>query len=296
MRGIVIATNKSAVPELVAGARGFCEHVALAAVGGADMALCADKAYVLGCTGSRICCASALCEIVEKEAADIVLVEQNADGRYFAAWIAAKLGTCVLTDCMELTVKDGSVYSKKMSYGGKAIRVERSVGRTVVCVGSGVFDAAEEAVPCALIEYRECSENGITTIERSPKKAQSVNLSAAKKVVGVGRGIGSPENLKVAEELAAAIGAELACTRPIAEEEQWLPKERYIGVSGIMIKPALYIALGISGQIQHTVGINESGIIISVNKDKNSPIFNQSDYGIVGDVAEVLPKLIQELI
>lgn len=295
MKGIVIATNKCAVPELVAGARKFCDQVVLAAIGEEDIALCADRAYVLSCKGSRICCAPALCELVEKEAADVVLVEQNADGRFFAAWIAAKLGTCVLTDCMELTLKDGSIDSKKMSYGGKAIKVERSNGRTVACVGSGVFENSEEAVPCVQIEHLECSETGITTLGRSPKEVQRVNLSAAKKVVGVGRGIGSPENLAVAEELARAIGAELACTRPIAEEEQWLPKERYIGVSGIMIKPALYIALGISGQIQHTVGINESGTIISVNKDKNAPIFKQSDYGIVGDVAEVLPKLIQKL-
>lgn len=99
----------------------------------------------------------------------------------------------------------------------------------------------------------------------------------------------------MAEQLAAAIGAEVGCTRPIAEEEKWMDKARYIGVSGVMAKPELYIGIGISGQVQHMVGVSSARTIIAINSDKNAMIFNQCDYGIVGDLKTVLPALTAKL-
>ncbi|HBR09149.1 MAG TPA: electron transfer flavoprotein subunit alpha, partial [Clostridiales bacterium] len=118
-----------------------------------------------------------------------------------------------------------------------------------------------------------------------------VNLPAAKRVIGVGRGFSNEEDLELARDLAKAIGAEIGCTRPIAEESKWMPRETYIGVSGVMLKPELYFAIGLSGQVQHTVGINQSGTIIAINKDKEAPIFRYADYGIVGDLRKILPQL-----
>ena len=127
------------------------------------------------------------------------------------------------------------------------------------------------------------------------RQSNSVDLDKARLVVSVGRGIGSKENIALAEQLCKAIGAELACSRPVAENEKWMEHERYVGISNLMLKPELYLAVGISGQIQHMVGGNGAKVIVAINKDKNAPIFNYADYGLVGDIYKVVPALISQL-
>lgn len=122
-----------------------------------------------------------------------------------------------------------------------------------------------------------------------------MELDKARLVVSVGRGIGSQENIAIAKTLADAIGAEIACSRPVAENEKWMEHERYVGISNLMLKPELYLAVGISGQIQHMVGANGAQTIVAINKDKNAPIFQFADYGIVGDLFKILPALTQQL-
>lgn len=291
MKGFVVAISTPTALELVAGARKYCEEVVIAVVGDESAAVDADRAFVITCEGSRIGAVPALLQQIEQEDPDVVLVEQNTDGRYFAACIAAKLGTSVLADCSELFEENGKLCSRRMTYGGRAIKTEHPLGKVVACVGGGVFEAGA-GVPCRQVDKICCGDpDGIVTTGMQKKEIRQVNLAAAKRVVGVGRGIGSEEKLAAAKELAELTGSELACTRPVSEEMHLLEKERYLGVSGKIIKPQLYLALGISGQIQHTVGVNDSGVIISVNKDKMAPIFKQSDYGIVGDLQEILPKL-----
>ena len=136
---------------------------------------------------------------------------------------------------------------------------------------------------------------GVRVIEHRPKQGEVVNLGAAKRVIGVGRGFAAEEDLKMAEELASLMGAEMACSRPIAEGEKWMSKERYIGVSGVVLKPDVYVAVGISGQIQHMVGVNQAKTLVAINKDKNAPIFKQVDIGIVGDIYTVLPKIVEKM-
>ena len=118
-----------------------------------------------------------------------------------------------------------------------------------------------------------------------------MDLSKAKRVVGVGRGLAAQDDLKMVHELAAVLNAEVGCSRPIAEGENWMERERYIGVSGVLLKSDLYLTLGISGQIQHMVGANASQTIFAINKDKNAPISQYADYGIVGDAVKILPAL-----
>ena len=125
----------------------------------------------------------------------------------------------------------------------------------------------------------------------TPISAEGVDISAATKLVSVGRGFRKQEDLKLAEELAASLKAELACTRGVAEDEHWLPIARYVGISGQTVKPELYLAAGLSGQVQHMVGCRESKVIVAVNNDERAPIFEAADYGIVGDLYEVLPLL-----
>jgi electron transfer flavoprotein alpha subunit len=121
-----------------------------------------------------------------------------------------------------------------------------------------------------------------------------VDLSQASRIVAVGRGIKAQENLKVAEQLAQALGAELAASRPICDAG-WLPMDRQIGSSGQTVAPKLYVALGISGAIQHLVGMKGSRTIVAINKDADAPIFEVADYGIVGDLFEVIPAIVAEL-
>jgi electron transfer flavoprotein alpha subunit len=130
---------------------------------------------------------------------------------------------------------------------------------------------------------------------RSARQRQSVDITEAKIIVCAGRGIAKQEDMTLANELAEAVGGEVGCSRPVAEELHWLPEEVYLGISGKKVKPDLYIGVGVSGQVQHVTGIRDSKIILSINQDENAPIFEAADYGIVGNLYEVVPKLIQEL-
>ena len=124
---------------------------------------------------------------------------------------------------------------------------------------------------------------------------ETKDITEAKVVVSVGRGIEKKEDLALARQLADALGGEIGCTRPISEENHWLPEELCIGLSGVQVKPDLYLGLGVSGQIQHVTGIRNAKVIAAVNKDENAPIFGVADFGIVGDLYDVVPKLIEEL-
>jgi electron transfer flavoprotein alpha subunit len=162
----------------------------------------------------------------------------------------------------------------------------RSTATESPCVSKGSVTLVDAAAP----------PSGVKLRSRSPKTEQSVDLTAASVVIGVGRGIGSEENVGVAAGVAKALGAELACSRPIAEGVGWLPKSRYLGVSGAVIQPQVYVALGISGQVQHMVGVNGSTTIVAINKDKNAPIFAHCDLGLVADLGTVLPTLADQLV
>ena len=135
----------------------------------------------------------------------------------------------------------------------------------------------------------------VKVLERKVKTREAKDINEARVVVSVGRGIEKKEDLAIARELADVLGGEIGCTRPISEEMHWLPEELCIGLSGVQIKPDLYVGLGISGQIQHVTGIRNARVICAINKDENAPIFGVADFGIVGDLYSVVPKLIQEL-
>jgi electron transfer flavoprotein alpha subunit len=135
----------------------------------------------------------------------------------------------------------------------------------------------------------------VKVVERRDKAGDVVNLEEAEMLICVGRGVQAKEDLAMIEELAKLLGAEIGCTKTPASDWQWFSEERMVGLSGKKCKPSLYLSIGISGQIQHTVGIVDSKIIVAVNKDDKAPIFNITDYGIVGDYAEVVPALTEKL-
>lgn len=293
----VISTKKANSFALCLEAAKYGEHVSLIYAGEKDDAVNAGKAYWLGSLDSTsfVTYIPEIVKLVKEHKPELVLIELTKNGRLAAAHAAVALETVVLTDVSELSAADGKVTGKRMVYGGSAVKTESVSGSAVVCLS---VQADKEAQPTAAGEIIElAAENcgGITFTGKTERTVQTVNLNAATRVVGVGRGFSTEESLSIARDFAAAFEAEIGCTRPIAEEERWMPTERYIGVSGAMIKPAVYVAAGISGQVQHTVGVNEAGLIIAVNKDEHAPIFNNCDYGIIGDVAQVLPLLAEKL-
>lgn len=294
---LVISGSRSSALELTEGAKSMADEVILAAVGARDALVNADKAYYINSDESSFVLALPVIEkLAEELAPSLIILESSADGRLAAGVLAAKFATSTLADSTCLTVESGKVCSKRMVYGGKAFKTEicRSAV-AVACVNAGAFPKGED-VPAANVKELACgADERICFVSHKDKQAQQVNLAAAKKVVGVGRGVKTEEELEKVSAFAELVGAELGCTRPLAEEDKLLPRERYIGVSGCFTKPDIYIALGLSGQIQHTVGVSAAKMIVAVNKDKNAPIFKQCDYGIVGDVQEVIAALSTEL-
>lgn len=301
----VLAEKQSVLAQLCTGGRQLGEEVAAIIWGTKEEAeqairLGADKVYWLGelrAETMREDYVSTLSELIKREQPDLVMLQSSKRGKLIAGRLAASLGTSVLVEAAEIRI-DGKVQVKHMVYGGAAYRTEQTVtGTTITTVGAGVFTAQPEdatrqgtVIP---VDFIEPSAKSIL-LEKKAKESAGVNLGAAKRVVGIGRGFANQEDIQLAEELARQIGAEIGCSRPIAEGVNWLPTERYIGVSGAVLKPEVYLAVGISGQVQHMVGVNQARVIIAVNKDKAAPIFKHADYGIVGDLYKVLPLLIEK--
>ncbi|ACL22606.1 Electron transfer flavoprotein alpha subunit [Desulfitobacterium hafniense DCB-2] len=299
----VLAEKTDALAQLCAGGRQLGEEVAALVWGSREeaekaAAYGADKVYWLGSPDQGRMLedyTTTIGELLKKEIPDLLLVQPSRRGKHMAGRLAAGLGTSVIVDAAEITIVQGDIQIKHMVYGGAAFREERAFGpTTITTVGPGVFSVpAEERGShgeIVEVEFREPAVS-VKCLEKKSKAGAEVNLNAAKRVLGVGRGFAEQADLKMAEELAGLIGAEVGCSRPIAEGVNWMARERYIGVSGAMLKPEIYFAVGISGQVQHMVGANQAKTIIAINKDKAAPIFQQADYGIVGDLYKILPVL-----
>jgi len=228
-----------------------------------------------------------------------LLVGATVRGRGVAGRLAARLATAALTDVLELNFDDTGLLAKHMVFGGGAVRIDRCTSPIkVVTAGAGVFEPHRRASAVTgkteRIEWVDPPQQAVL-VERRERASSGVNLAAAKRVVCPGRGVKQQEDLGMIEQLAAALSAELACTRPLSEGLNWLPRERYIGISGAMIKPDLYIGVGVSGQAQHTIGMSDSRVVVAINKDRTAPLVTQSDYAVEGDLYQVVPALIQAL-
>jgi len=243
--------------------------------------------------------AEVLVKLAEQEAPAAVLISASTRGRLLAGRLAARLDTAAVTDVTHLGLDDGAISATHPLYGGVAVRTERLLSPIAVIVVSASAFSAESAAASVPGEVTEalCSVADPLTavLERRPEPRSAGEVTSAKVVVGAGRGVGQQENLALVETLAHTMGGEMACTRPLAEGLNWMPRDRYLGVSGLDISPELYLAVGISGQSQHMVGVDRARVIVAINTDKAAPVFAQCDYGIVGDLTKVLPALISAL-
>ncbi|MBA3323606.1 MAG: electron transfer flavoprotein subunit alpha/FixB family protein [Pyrinomonadaceae bacterium] len=220
--------------------------------------------------------------------------------RDYAPKLAARFGKGLISDCVRLTAEGGSevVFSRRIFLGKiDADVVTDGESPVFATFQSGAFrgdqakrgaGAVMESMPVEVGEIRMQPEPAFQEVK------QAVDLTKANVIVAIGRGIKGEENIAQAQALAEALGGDLAASRPICDAG-WLPIDRQIGSSGQTVAPKLYIALGISGAIQHLVGMKNSDTIVAVNKDPEAPIFDIADYGIVGDIFEVMPVLTEEV-
>jgi electron transfer flavoprotein alpha subunit len=245
----------------------------------------------------------ALKQVIESAKPDYVFFPHTYQVRDYAPKLAAMLGKGMIADCIGYRNEGGKLVFVRQMFQGRT-------AADVVFQGEAPWFASFQsgAFRADLTEPHPSGKSPVNkiTVELKPeqirtkplqlfKEAKSaVDLTQAPLIVAIGRGIKAPENIPQAEALAKALGAEIAASRPICDEG-WLPMERQIGSSGQTVAPKLYLALGISGAIQHVVGMKGARTIVAVNKDQNAPIFEIADYGIVGDIFEVMPALTEEL-
>lgn len=231
--------------------------------------------------------AGAVANVVAAEAGDVVITANSAAGRVFAGAVAAKLDAPVLNGVKEISAGAANL----LRYGGISVQ-NVNFDSAVVVVMDGVGELAEGAQE-AEDAAGDAFAATVTSLDAS--EAKKVNLAAARRIVAAGRGFAKEEDLELARELAQAIDAEIGCSRPLAEGAGWLDRDAYVGISGQHVAPDIYVAVGISGQIQHTAGMVDSKTVIAINNDDKAVIFEKADYGIVGDLYTVLPELAQAL-
>ncbi|UCC18853.1 MAG: electron transfer flavoprotein subunit alpha [Promethearchaeota archaeon] len=240
-------------------------------------------------------------ELVLKNKPEIILIGATPTGRDFAPRVAKRLNAGLTADCtgLEINLETRDLLQTRPTYGGSIMATIRTPSSRpqMATVRTGIFSMPEKVkkkVSIRKIEYEFKEKDSVSKIIKIISKTKhSVNLEDAKVIVAGGRGVGSREKFRIIEELAEVLDAELGGSR-ITVELNWLDPDRQIGQTGKTVTPKLYIACGISGAIQHIVGMQNSEIVVAINKDPNAPIFNWAHYGIVGDLHEIVPVLIQE--
>jgi electron transfer flavoprotein alpha subunit len=238
----------------------------------------------------------ALAPAVREAAPAYVVFPHTYQSVDYVARLAQETGSALLPEVTGFETADGGLLWSRPVLGGKMrsqVRV-RGEGTVLVSVQSGAFSADDTGSGSAEVRDLGGDLAGLQPdreiLEVEEVAGDTVDLTKADVIVAVGRGIGGADKMGPVEELARALGAEIGASRPVIDNE-WLPRDRQIGSSGQTVAPKLYVALGISGAIQHTVGMKGSGVVVAVNKDPNAPIFALADYGVVADVHELIPAL-----
>ncbi|HET6404953.1 MAG TPA: electron transfer flavoprotein subunit alpha/FixB family protein [Candidatus Thermoplasmatota archaeon] len=237
----------------------------------------------------------ALAAAAQETGAKVVLLSGGRRGKEIAPRLGAKLKAGVVTLAQKIKNDGGKLTFERMFLGGKTVATEQPLTDVVIAtIPSRIVEplpadaGAKGEVKTFAPQMRDAK---VRVTQKKPRKDSGVNLEAATVVIGAGRGFKTKDDLKLAFDLAQTLGGQVGCSRPLATDLGWLTDEYWIGLSGKEVKPKLYVAAGISGQIQHTTGIRNSKVIVAINTNKDAPIFKMADYGIVGDLYKVLPAL-----
>lgn len=311
----VVSEQRNLLTELIHGvktsAQGkvFVNAVALGNAQAVNTAVLvgADRVYSFRLNeGEQVeSCYRRLAQLIRDEGADLVLVGATKRGKTLGALLAAELESGLATEAVVREWNEGAVTAERLMFGGLAVNTDTFVsGIPIITVPPRTWECPAAAVSPAAAEVDETTvvavageKSPVHIIEQRPRESSSANLDEAQVVITIGRGVKKREDLVMFEELAAPLEGVLACTRPVAEEEgyRWFPEDSYIGISGRKVKPRLYISVGSSGQIQHLAGCRDAKVIVAIDKNEDAPIFEASDYGIVGDLYQVIPELMKKI-
>ncbi len=236
----------------------------------------------------------ALAQIAQKASASLILLGSTRRGKELAGRLAQKLQAGCLTDVKSLEWKEGKVRCVRNAYGGaaEATQVIATQVQVIALMPRAYESALEGERKGEIVNLQlELKPSRVIVVKKSGKDPGAVDIQAAEILVCVGKGLARKEDLKMIEELAQAMGGLVACTKPLATDLKWLPESRIVGLSGKIGKPRLAFCLGISGQVQFSVGIREAKTIMAINTDPNAYIFQITDYGLIADLHQAVPQL-----
>lgn len=253
----------------------------------------AKRLYALQGTGFSDNVSEAILGIIEREKYDFIFIMSTALGREVAGIISDRLGKEIIAEVFDFNLDNSKVRTKRFAWGGKTVTEEESDCR-IFTVMPGMTEASRTSEKSEVVQVK-LNDSKISLVQSIPKSSSIVDLEHANIIVSVGRGIGKKESIDLVMPFVRAVKGELAGSRPVCLDYQWLSEDRQVGLSGRKVKPKLYIAIGISGQIQHIAGMRGSKTVIAINKDKSAPIFEEADFGIVGDLFQIVPALVKAL-
>jgi electron transfer flavoprotein alpha subunit len=291
------ATGGGAVAALLIGAPGIGAHAAELGAVGADRVLVVEHAALANCLPEVFAATAA--KLIGDGGFRAAFFSASAEGRDLAPRVAAKLKVSMAADVTSFAFDGDAMTATHPVYIGKAIVTERLTGApAVVSLRPGAIDVTESpkgGTVEAMAPAMDPASARVRVKETVEQKGAALDLGEAPVIVSGGRGLRAAENFKLVEDLAAAFGnAAVGATRAVTDDG-WRPATDQIGQTGRMVNPDLYVAVGISGAVQHLAGMRTSRVIVAINKDKDAPIFKIADYGIVGDLFEVVPRLTEEI-
>ncbi|MBL7699956.1 MAG: electron transfer flavoprotein subunit alpha/FixB family protein [Chitinophagaceae bacterium] len=234
-----------------------------------------------------------IAQAVDAIGAKVIVFSNNLHGKAIAPRLAAKLKAGLVSGAVALPDMSNGFVVKKTVFSGKAFaNISVNTGIKIISVNPNAFQAEASGGAAEVVPFNATINAAKTKVVSVNKIKGEIPLSEAERVVSAGRGLKGPENWKMIEELASVLHAATACSRAVADAG-WRPHHEHVGQTGLAIAPNLYMAIAISGAIQHLAGVNRSKVIVVINKDPEAPFFKAADYGIVGDAFEVVPKLIE---
>lgn len=241
--------------------------------------------------------AGAIKQVADKAGADIVLLASNRRGKELAGRLAQAMDAGCLTDVTALNIEGDKILCQRNALGGATVATQYiDADKKVIAIRPRTFEAAASVGAGSVEEVAvEVKKAGITVLEFKSRAGDTVDIEAAEVLVAVGQGLNSQDDLPAVEELAKKLGGEVACSKPVATDKKWLSEERIIGLSGKKCKPQLAVLLGISGQVQFTVGIRDAKTIVAVNSDEKASINQMADYIITADLHDVVAEMNKKL-
>lgn len=288
------AMKSSAVTAIALGSIDQNELAQLGKFGAAKVLHAADAKLD---QGNILAYANVLAKAVQDENADILVLASSSLGTPVAARVAAKINASLATNVVELPQTSDGFTVKRSIYTGKAfMHVQMSGAKKVIAIRKNAAELSETGGSAQVVPYTASLNDAdfVVKVTSTEKATGDVLLPEANIVVSGGRGMKGPENWGMLEDLAKTLGAATGCSKPVSDMG-WRPHHEHVGQTGVKVAPQLYIAVGISGAIQHLAGVNSSKCIVVINKDPESPFFKAADYGIVGDAFDVVPKLTEAI-